>query len=132
MMRIRRIDQLVLAFLVALTTACATANQGGAGRQQDVLLADEIATVKVASLYEVIQRLRPRWLTVTSGPRSFGVETEIVVYQEQTMLGGTEILKELAPDMVREIRYVDGTKASASLPGLGSRHVVGAIVIIPR
>jgi len=132
MMRIRWIDGLLLAFLIALTTACATTSHGGAGREQDVLLADEIAAVKVASLYEVIEQLRPRWLMVTSGPRSFGVETEIVVYQEQTMLGGTDILRELTPDMVREIRYLDGTKASASLPGLGSRHVSGAIVIIPR
>jgi hypothetical protein len=55
-----------------------------------------------------------------------------VVYQNQTYLGGVDVLKQMGRESAERLRYMDGPKASASLPGLGSQHVQGAIIIEPR
>lgn len=92
---------------------------------------DEIEAADVSTLFEVIQRLRPRWLDVRSS-RSFGNQTRVVVFQDQTLLGGVEVLRQLTADMASELEYLDGPTAANSLPGLGSTHVEGAIIIRTR
>jgi len=91
----------------------------------------EISAVSAATLYDAVVRLRPRWLE-TRGERSFAAVTEIVVFEGNTLLGGPEALRDLTPAVVERLRYVDGPRASATLPGLGTRHVQGAIVIEMR
>lgn len=119
------------AILATLTLmACASANTGRGGVDRNFLARDAITSVDVTTLYQVVQRLRPRWLTVR-GSRSFNADTDIVVFQEQTLLGGVDILRRLSPDMATSLRYMDGAVASASLPGIGSRHVEAAIIIEP-
>lgn len=119
-----------LAALLAVG-GCASAG-GGSPQNPNLLTRDEIAAVNVSNLYDAVQRLRPRWLT-SRGPRSLsGLSTDIVVFQDQSMLGDIEVLRQLAPDLAVQIRYLDGSTATASLPGLGSRHVEGAIVIQTR
>jgi hypothetical protein len=119
------------AALLLVLTACAPAATTGSGQNSNVLTRDEIMAVEVSTLYDVVQRLRPRWLA-SRGPRSFGdagLRTEIVVFQGQTLLGDVEVLRQFSPNMAARLRYMDGATASASLPGLGSRHVEGAIII---
>ncbi|HEX7049185.1 MAG TPA: hypothetical protein VF188_03150 [Longimicrobiales bacterium] len=128
----RRAGWLIFVMMLGSTAGCATARPDGGQRQQNVLTRAEMAPVKVSSLYEVVRRLRPRWLRISSGPRSITGETEVVVFQGQAFLGGTEVLRQMSPDMVVELRYLDGAQASAALPGLGSRHVAGAIVIVAK
>lgn len=108
---------------------CATADPSRSRVDPNRITRAEIVEVDVADLYEVVQRLRPRWLEVR-GSRSFGGETEVVVYQGQSFLGGPEVLRQFDPAAAESLRYLDGPTASASLPGLGSRHVEGAIIIV--
>lgn len=115
-----------------LVTACASSGAPGmAGGRQDRLTREQIMAPNVTSLYDVIQRLRPRWLEATGGEPSslLGGANAIVVYQGQSLLGGPEVLRRLSPDMAGELQYLDGPTASATLPGIGTRHVSGAIVI---
>ena len=86
----------------------------------------------VRNLYEAIDRLRPRWLQVRSGMRSFTMETEVVVFQDEVFLGGPEVLERMGVEGVFSVRYLDGPTAKASLPNLGNRHVQGAIIISLR
>lgn len=126
---------LVTTLVLGLAGACTSATRAGDGgnTRMDVLTRDQIMGVEgVSSLYEVVQRLRPRWLDARGGDRSFGLSTDIVVYQNQTFLGNVDTLAQLSPEMAYELRWLDGTTASASLPGLGSRHVAGAIVLSTR
>jgi hypothetical protein len=115
----------------ALGIACSSATRSdGDNTRFDVLTRDQIMSVPGASnLYEVVQRLRPRWLERRGGDRSFGLTTQIVVYQDQTFLGDIDTLGQIGPELAYEMRWLDGPTASATLPGLGSRHVAGAIVI---
>jgi len=125
---------LAVILLVTLVAACASTSDGTTRRSADLITAEEIAELTtVSTLYDVVSQLRPRWLTVRGG-RSLtgGIQTSIVVYQEQTLLGGPEILRQFGPESVRAIEYMDGAKAAATLPGLGSRHIDGAIVLRTR
>ncbi len=120
-----------LAIALPVVLACAsTSSQGGTAMrpQSNVITRAELQEVGVSNLYQAIERLRPRWLTVRS-MRSFSMETEVVVYQDQMYLGNQDQLERMGIDGVWEIRYVDGPTAKASLPGIGDRHVQGAIII---
>ncbi|NIO30296.1 MAG: hypothetical protein GTN75_00695 [Gemmatimonadetes bacterium] len=131
---LRRPAMLALLALLAGLSGCATTRtqEGGEDYRWDVLTREEIMSLDVTNLYDVVDRLRPRWLTRRGGVISFDLETNVVVFQGQSMLGDVEILREIAPEEAYELHYLDGATATASLPGLGSQHVSGAIVIYTR
>lgn len=99
-------------------------------RRRDVLTREEIEASGVANLYEAVQRLRPDWLRGGNMSNFGGGGTGVVVYQNNSPLGGLDGLRQLSPDFAAELRCVDGVTASNTLPGLGSRRVAGAIVIV--
>ena len=114
------------SLLLVAVAGCASSG-GGTRTDLDRLTESEIESVDVSTLFDVVQRLRPRWLDVRA--TSFEGSTDIVVFQGQAYLGGVEVLRTLSPDAARWMEYLDGPQASATLPGMGSRRVEGAIVI---
>ena len=129
-MRFRRTLVSVLALVLLTTAACASSGERTRTRS-DLLTREEILSVDVGSLYEVVQRLRPRWINAErrAGDRSFGLETGVVVFQNQTFLGDIDVLRQYLPSSAYSLRWMDGATAAASLPGLGASHVAGAIII---
>ncbi|UCC73549.1 MAG: hypothetical protein JSV86_03015 [Gemmatimonadota bacterium] len=128
---LKRLGVLALLALLAVLSGCAKTGtrEVGSGRQFDVLTREEILSLEMTNLYDVVERARPQWLTRRSGMRSFQLEANVVVFQGQTMLGDVGALRELPPEYAYELRYLDGMTAAASLPGIGSQHVSGAIII---
>ncbi len=125
----------VLAFaMLLLVAACAGNPPPEEDRgNPDRLSREEITTIEGArSLYDVVQQLRPRWLQVRAGDRSFGLSTNIVVFQDETYLGNTDVLRQLSPEIAWEMHWLDGPTAASTLSGLGSQHVAGAIIIRTR
>jgi len=122
-------SMLVLVAMLALT-ACASSSGSRSARQQDVITAEEIERTTVANLYELVQRLRPRWLDLRS-PQTFESSTEIVVFEGQAYRGGVEALRDFPKEAAVRLIYLDGPTATVRLPGLTTRNVEGAIVIIP-
>lgn len=126
-------------FLVLLASAfgAACASSGGSeadsGRRQDLLTREEILGAEATNLFDVINRLRPRWLQVRSN-RSFSMETEIAVLQNDLYLGpAAEALKQISPELAFEIQYLEGSRAATAIPGLMSgRHIEAAIVVRTR
>jgi hypothetical protein len=123
--------RLTVSAVALALAACASGGSAGGGTNRDLLTREEIQGVGVSTLYEVVERLRPRWLALR-GDRSFRTDTGIVVYQGQTLLGGPEALRDLGPEAVESIRYLDGPRASSTLPGLGARHVQHALIVQTR
>lgn len=115
---------------VLLLSACASAPSDGPRRQFDLITTEEIEAANVSNLYQLVERLRPRWLD-TRAPQSFTTPTGIVVYHGQAYLGGVDMLRDMGKREARVLRYLDGPTAQATLPGLGSRQVEGAIVVNP-
>ncbi|HEX6913264.1 MAG TPA: hypothetical protein VF142_22855 [Longimicrobium sp.] len=99
-------------------------------RRSDVITAAELAESNTSNLYEAIERLRPQWLRPRGGTNFGGGGTALYVYQGNTQLGGAEALRSMGIDFAEEIRFLDSTQASNTLPGLSSRAVAGAIVIV--
>jgi hypothetical protein len=121
-----------LVMALPLLWGCARQTRSGStpGPRTDIITRDQITELGgVRNLYDVVERLRPRWLVVRSGMRSFSMETDVVVFQGQMFLGTQDALRNLGTEGVYEIQYLDGATAKATLPGLGDRHVQGAIVV---
>ena len=119
--------------LVTLFTAAGCASSGGGTtvrRDSRVLTPEEIATVPVTNLHEAIERLRPRWLEMRD-VRSLGTGTgQIVVFLNNSYVGGPETLRQFQAHQIVRIRYLDAAQASATLTGYDtSRHVVAGIVM---
>jgi hypothetical protein len=95
-----------------------------------VITQEELQGSAATNLYDAVQRLRPQWISGANISNRTGGGTEIVVYQGQTQLGGLEALRQLQISYAAELRWLDGSQASNTLPGLGSRRVAGAIVIV--
>jgi len=133
-MRIVRFAALMLALLASgIAMGCAsTQSSGGEEGSPDVLTREQIMATETTNLYDAIRRLRPRWLQVRS-TRSFNMETLIAVMQNDMYLGGADALKEMAPELAYEVRYMDGTRAANVVPGLMSgQHIEAAIVVNTR
>lgn len=125
---------LLTAAAAVLLGGCATAQGARSGGDPDVLTRDQIMSVSGATnLYDVVKRLRPRWLEVRAADRSLGMDTQIAVYEGQTYLGDTQQLYQLQPGMAFELRWMNGNRASDVLPGVpGGTHLAGAIIVSTR
>jgi hypothetical protein len=119
---------LTAGFVVATISAgCAGAGARGSG-DRNRLTSEELAAVDVSTLYEVVQRLRPRWLEVRS-PRGLGTETGIAVFLDRTYIGNPEELRGLGIDVAEWIEYRTGSQVAAELTVPGGQHVEGAIIV---
>jgi hypothetical protein len=128
-----RVSIAVAATLGAL--ACgARSNSEGQPRPSysNIITREELQALQARTAYEAVQQLRPRWLQVSGGPRSFSIETEVVVFQDEMQMGNQDALKTMGTEGIYSIRYMDGVTAKASLPGLGDRHLQGAIIVSMR
>ena len=128
----RSLVALVGSFALA-STGCAAAGEGGTAESpranRNVITQEEIAASGASNLYDVVQRLRPQWLRAGATTSWAGGGGAVVVYQNNTQLGDVDALRSLTPGFAASIRFMDGTTASNTLPGLAGRTVHGAIVI---
>jgi hypothetical protein len=125
------------ALCVALLAAgalwgCASTKASREGTNQELITREEIQGAGAVNLYEVVSRLRPQWMNIRT-TQSFNLGTEIVVFQDNMLIGGPDALKQIGPESAWEIRWMDGVRASATLPGITSgRHIEGAIIVSTR
>jgi hypothetical protein len=118
--------------MVASLVACASGSSGErSSRDSSRISLQELEATRMQNMYDMIERERPRWL-LSRPARSFHLDTEIVVAVDGRYYGGIESLREFAPETIREVRYMDGPTATATINGLGSRHVEAAIVLDTR
>ena len=121
--------------LVLFTSACASGGGGAGARDRNMISGAELEQMRqagVRDLFEAVTRLRPRWLDVRTS-RSLQLETVVLVYVNDSRLGGIEALRDYPLTNIASLRYLDSAQAGL-LPGAGSVHVEGAIVIstMPR
>ena len=117
--------------LAILLSGCGSTGGSAASRSgTNTLTQAEIEEIGAANLYEVVEKLRPRWLQVRA-PTSMTEATAAVigVYVNRTHHGGVEVLRSMPVTGVTTMRYMDGTQASAVLRSAGGTALAGAIVI---
>lgn len=131
--RARRRAVLLAFALATLPGMLACAGSGGGGvlaGNSSLVTAEEIQESGASTAYEVVDRLRPRWLRVRMD-RSSSRDTEIVIFVDNMQMSGPNALWDVDARIVDTIRWLDSAQAG-TLPGMGSRHVEGAIVVETR
>ena len=140
--------------LVSLLTlggalACASAGSNASGSnakvKENMIATAEFSGQNFRNAYEVVQRLRPSWLTnKANAPTRMGMTVSgragvqgdagsgLVVFLDNTRMGGPDALRDITSDGIGSIEYMDASMATAKLPGLGSSSVSGAIVVHSR
>ena len=141
-MRIRSIMFLsALASIAAV--GCASSSSGSTGAQQsaqptpvrrgsrDRITADELATVDAQNALQAVQRLRPSFLQTRGGAASSLTQgaQDVVVYVDQTRMGGPSTLAQIPITDVKEIQYLNASDATQRY---GTGHSAGAIIVIRK
>lgn len=127
----------VLATAVLAGQGCASSGTGTPATvtesSPDRITAAEIqATTGAQSAYDLIRRLRPRWLqTPATGSIGGGSITSqaILVYLDGIKLGSMESLTTLTASGIIGMQYLDAVRAATVLRDVGSEPIGGAIVI---
>lgn len=133
----------VILSLAMLLGAPATAQAQDApkrARDRNALTASEIEASTAASVYQLIQQKRPRWLSprgsstlrTQSGTDMFGRPTErpadpeIAVYVDDVRYGTQATLRSMPPHTVESMEYLDAASATQRF---GTNHEYGAILV---
>ncbi len=99
----------------------------------DLITSVEIANTPVTNAYDLVNRLRPRWLqgqalgSIGAGGRG---RTQIIgVYLDGARMGGLESLRGISATGITTLQYYDATRAATVLRDPGSEPLAGAIII---
>lgn len=86
--------------------------------------------------YDLVRRLRPRWLQSSGAPASIAggrISSQVLlVYLDGNRLGSVEALRSLTSSGIKTMQYYDAVRAATVLRDVGSEPISGAIVITTR
>jgi len=134
---------IVAAVVIAGVPGCASSPAASGATQQsasssprsrgsrDVITQEELAKVDVQNALDAVRRLRPSYLqthgglssSITQGPQ------DVVVYVDNTRMGGPSTLAQIPITDVKEIQYLNGPDATQRY---GTGHGSGAIIVIRK
>lgn len=135
---------LVISAAVLATAGCASSPSGSPGATQqssagpsrshgarDMITQEELAGIDVQTALDAVRRLRPSFLqthggataSITQGPQ------DVVVYVDNTRMGGPSALAQIPITDVKEIQYLNGPDATQRY---GTGHGSGAIIVIRK
>src|SRR5256885_12926708 len=128
-----RLRSAVVLSIALLGVACAGRSRGGGG-DRNVITADEIATVDVATAYDIVSRLRPEFLKtrgpITISPDKATQQPEVTVFLDGVESGPVERTLYLIPaNQVVEIHLYRSTDAVTKY---GTRHTGGVIAVTTK
>ena len=137
--------------IVGLTVGCSASSGASASsaasasspsapkKDPDVISAAEISAQSFRDGYDIVQRLRPTWFTRKSGgstarrmgtsPSASAIGAGLLVYLDNTRMGGVDALRQMSAASIGSMKFLDAATATATLPGIGSSVVSGAIVV---
>src|SRR5689334_7970243 len=135
------IRSLLIISAAILATGCASSSAGSPGATQqsssapsrargsrDVITQEELANLDVQTALDAVRRLRPNFLQTHGGQSSslmLGPQ-DVVVYVDNTRMGGPSARAQIPINDVKEIQYLHGTDATQRF---GTGHGSGAIIV---
>jgi hypothetical protein len=130
------------------TLSCSSASSGAAKSSAgpkvdpDVISIAEIDSQQWRDAYDIVQVLRPTWFSRKSGSattRRMGVSTSnsgigagLLVYIDNARMGGVDALRQIRPNAIESLTFMDAATATAKLPAVGTSVISGAIVARSR
>ncbi|HKG90950.1 MAG TPA: hypothetical protein VKA84_03590 [Gemmatimonadaceae bacterium] len=133
--RRRSLTLLVLPLLLASVgpLACGGKKQSDSQARPRVnttmLTREEITSGHWANAYDLIESMRPRWLSSRGADLLDGSSVEVQVYLDDQRLGGTANLRSIALDDIMSIQFIDPVSAAARW---GPDHHNGVIYMSTR
>jgi hypothetical protein len=115
----------IIPVLLLLVSAAACHQRGGEPQRADLLTQAQMREHNFITVYDAVTAMRAGWLNVR-GPDSFTNPSEIVVYYDQTRLGGVDQMRTVHVTSVAWVRHFTGMDATMRW-GVG--HSAGAILI---
>jgi hypothetical protein len=128
--------------------SCSSATTGAAKSSAapkadpDVISTAEIDSQQWRDAYDIVQVLRPSWFSRKSGSastRRIGVSASnsaigagLLVYIDNSRMGGVDALRQIRPNSIESLTFMDAATATAKLPGVGTSVITGAIVARSR
>lgn len=127
-MRLRS-SSFALLLAVFASLACASSRSDNpAPLDRRTITKAQIREHHFLNAFEVVNTLRPNWL-YAKAPDSFKNPSIVLVYYDNTRLGGINELRSITTDGIEYIRYYDGTEASTRW---GLDHGSGVIFVSSR
>lgn len=120
----------LLSALVLLQLAAWSSAPAQTRRRSDVITQEEIEKATANNAYDLLRQLRPAWFRtrgvvstrdVTAGGLAF--------YVDGIRLSSMEELESLAPDRIKEARYLKAIDATTKY---GTDHPSGAVEIVTK
>ena len=123
-----RVALLRSAILSLLVCACAarTPSNPTPLPDRDVLTQADLVEHNFATAFEAIEALRPNWMQTRGANTLLTTQAQVVVYLNDTRLGGTDTLKQITTPAIVTIRHFDGRAATARW---GLDHGQGVILV---
>lgn len=116
------------ALSLVLVSACSLRPRSNPNPLPDreVLTQADLVEHNFANAYEAVEALRPIWLETRGTNTLLGNQVRVVVYLNDTRLGGVETLSQITTPAIVEIRHFDGLAATARW---GLDHGQGVILV---
>jgi hypothetical protein len=130
-LRTRRSNVGAAAFVSAallVAGGCASTGAGSAGGSRDEITREQLLEMPQATAFDVVRRLRGRWLRPRGAGTSMQLDaSNIVVYvNDQREPGGINALRSFRAGALQSIEYFDSSRATTRW---GTGHPAGAIVL---
>jgi len=123
----RRTHFLSLLAVLVLSSACASSAQPGQSRprrNRNLITADELSGLSVATAYEAVRRLRPAWL------QARGRSPLPAVFRNNSRWGADpRSLESIRIDIVTEMRFLSASDATTRY---GTGFTGGVILVVTR
>ena len=104
-----KLSILIIACLAV--SACAGNKPQGSRVDHNVITAEQLQENRFATVYDAVASLRSNWLQ-TRGTDSFMKPGQVLVYFDNTRMGGVEALRSISTSGIMFVRYYDGIAAT--------------------
>lgn len=124
--------RLLLPFLLLVLAACGSAQVAPEDRprgRSDRLTYEEIQATRLATMWDVIQRLQPTWL---NPQQERGIPAPVGIFLDGTRVGTGEYLRQIPASLVREARFLNNREISAELSRTQQAGIGSAIMLSTR
>ncbi|HET9982033.1 MAG TPA: hypothetical protein VFQ38_00530 [Longimicrobiales bacterium] len=124
-MRLRS-GRLLAVLLVVGGLACAGSRSHRAHPDMSLITREQIEAKDFHTAFDVVAALHSNWLSARGPDTLLGRPSEVLVYLDDTRLGGVETLRTIEIGLIVYIRHFDG-KAATARWGVG--HGQGVILV---
>ncbi len=112
---------LSVAVFVTLAGCVISPEAGPSGSDPDLITREEVMGAGMTNLYEVVERLRPRWLNTIG---------TTLVYLDDVSMGGLDALREMPPTTAYDLQWLAPLQARQRIPSIGLEDDLGGVIFV--